>query len=115
MKAVLEFCLSTTCAMPPGHRARICGDLFSFALHFQLLPITEGLTSLPCFLVHYRLNEGPKDSWDGFDRTATQLLQEKPLKGASKLDILDVARVLCSETWELAGDALRVRTNHFPV
>lgn len=100
--------------MPPGHRAKICGDLLCFALDFQSLPSTEQLVFLPCFLVRHRLNEGPKDAWDEFDRTATRLLQEKPLKGVSRFDILDVTRVLCSESWELPGDALRVSSNRFP-
>lgn len=112
MKTTLEFYLSPTCAMPLTHRAKVSADLLSCSFHLQLLPGLEDiLVFFPSFLVRYRLHNGPKDAWEQFDYMATQLMQGKSLKGVSKHDILDVMKVLCSETWDLPGNGLRVRNS----
>lgn len=109
MKDTLELSLSPTCSIPLALRAKVAGDVLASSLHLRSLPGCEiPLTSFPSFLVRYRLHEGPKEAWEQFDQIATLILQE-PLNGVSKMDLLDVLKTLCSETWGLPGNRLRVR------
>jgi len=110
MRSVLNLALSPTFSLSPASRAKTCEDVLVLSLHLQHssgLQIQSAYFS--CFLVRYRLYEGPKDAWNVHDQTSAQLLQDRPVYGISKAELLDIMKLLCFETWDARGVQLRVR------
>jgi serine/threonine-protein kinase ATR len=109
MRDLLDLTLSATCPLPLARRVKSCGEILACSLYLQQLPgYTDQATFFPCFLVRYRLHNGPNDAWDIFDETATYSLQGKPLRGVGKDALHELLRSLCSETWGIKGTKLRV-------
>ncbi|KAF5363593.1 hypothetical protein D9756_000300 [Leucocoprinus leucothites] len=108
MKNVLDLTLSPIPFFPSARRARICGDILLCSLHLQQSPdLAIQSAYFPCFLVRCRLYDGPKDAWDLFDQTTAQMLQDKPIYGISRVEMLDVMKSLCAESWGVRGSKLR--------
>ena len=110
MRSVLNLALSPMFSLSPASRAKTCEDVLVLSLHLQQssgLQIQSAYFS--CFLVRYRLYEGPKDAWNVHDQTSAQLLQDRPVYGISKAELLDIMKLLCLETWDARGVQLRVR------
>ncbi len=113
MKDALEFILSPTCSIPLTRRANIAGVILVCSWHLKSLPGQENaLDFFPGFLVRYRLHAGLNDAWEQFDGMVVQALQDKTLKNVPMSDILDVVKVLFSETWGTSGNGIRVRKLH---
>ncbi|KAF9450926.1 hypothetical protein P691DRAFT_724995 [Macrolepiota fuliginosa MF-IS2] len=108
MKQLLELSLSSVYPLSLSQRVKIARDILVCVLHLRLLSSHDiPLAFFPVFLARYRLHEGPKEAWEDFDQAMVLILQEKPLDGVSKTDLLDVMKTLCSENWDLPGNGLR--------
>jgi hypothetical protein len=65
--------------------------------------------NLPCRLLRYRLEEGPKPGWERVDLTLHTIFDMSGVISPSKADIFAILNTLRTENWGDEGEELWVR------